>query len=90
MNKTRILKINDDDLTGNATTTIPHNGKSRTELEAIKQACRELSEPGEESPIPKHLKVEYDGKPFYSKTEKDDSGNKVTILTFGIELKTKE
>lgn len=90
MNITKILEINDDDLTGKATTTISHEAGSRTELGAIKQACRELSEPDKESPIPKHLKVEYDGMPFYSKTEKDNSGNKKTHLTFGIEAKTKE
>ena len=53
------------------------------ELEAIRKACRELSEQ-----MPNH-RVRHDGGKFVTKKRKDESGLTVTDIYFNTELCTK-
>ena len=81
-----ILKDFDlDNLSGQAQTTCTSSSNAASELEAIQQACRSQSQQ-----MPEGYKVDYDGREFSTAKRKSASGEKVTDITFGFELKTDE
>ena len=85
---TKILELNEKDLTGKVVTTFTNNGDNTTELGAIKQACRELNEQKENRPLPDYLKLEHDEKEYSVTKKRNESGEEVTQIFFGIECKT--
>ena len=81
-----ILKDFDlDNLSGQAQTTCTSSSNAASELEAIRQACRSQSQQ-----MPEGYKVDYDGREFSSAKRQRASGEEVTDITFGFELKTEE
>ena len=83
--KDKFLLIDFDlnNLSGQARTTCDSSSNAASELEAIQQACRSQSQK-----MPKGYKVDYDGREFSIIKRKSASGDKVTDITFGFELKT--
>ena len=86
MKQSFILKDFDlDNLAGQARTTCDRSSNAASELEAIQQACRTQS-----LQMPEGYKVDYDGREFSTTKRQRASGEKVTDITFGFELKTDE
>ncbi len=79
-----ILEVCDlDNLSGHAVTSCDSTTSALNELEIIRQACRSQSEQ-----MPKGYKVEPDGHEVRTHIKRDDSGQSVTNIRFGFELKT--
>lgn len=72
-----------DNLSGHARTSCDSTTSALNELEIIRQACRSQSEQ-----MPEGYKVEPDGQEFRTHIKHDDSGQSVTNIRFGFELKT--
>ena len=87
MNDTNfILKNFDiDNPSGQARTTCDSSSNAASELEAIQQACCNQSRQ-----MPDGYKVDYDGREFRTAIRQTTSGEKVTDITFGFELKSDE
>ncbi len=87
MNKSNfILKDFDlDNLVGQAQTTYDSSSNAASELEAIQQACLSQSQQ-----MPDGYKVDYDSREFTAVKKLNTSGEKVTDIFFGFELKTEE
>ena len=87
MNDTNFILKDFDlaNLVGQARTTCYSSSNVASELEAIQQACRTQSQQ-----MPKGYKVDYDGREFSTAKRQSASGDKVTDITFGFELKTDE
>lgn len=72
-------------LSGQAKVTIDKSSSTNNELEAIRQACKKQSEL-----MPDNYKMEYDGQEIKTQRSIDDSGQSVTDIIFGVEVKNGE
>lgn len=77
-----IIKLDEKDLSGTAKISINKSLTDRTELGAIREACREYSKQSS------HLKMEQDGSPVSVEKKFDASGKETSEIIFGFELKT--
>lgn len=85
MNKTNFILEDFDlnNLSGRASTTCYTTALS--ELEAIQQACHSQSQQ-----MPEGYKVEHDGREFKTQKMQNVSGDRITNITFGFDLKTED
>ena len=84
MNKDFILEDFDlDNLSGHARTLCDNSTSALSVLEAIRQACKSQSEQ-----MPRGYKVTYDDREFRTCKRHDDSGQSITDIRFGFDLKT--
>lgn len=84
MSDTKFLEdIDPQTLSVRAMTSVGESASAGGELQAIRQACRELSEQ-----FPDHL-VKHDGREFRTEQHKDSSGQTTTNIYFKAELHSK-